>query len=148
MILLALVLQMTPAPATACTAVAPPPAGLAAWNAPPSAAPTIGRPAALTLAVAATAGLTVEHMPAPGSFAGRYAFAIDTPGTYRVALSAGAWIDVVDGRGKALESIAHTQGPACSGIRKIVDFALAPGAYTLQLSGAKAPALRVLIVAK
>ena len=50
--------------------------------------------------------------------------------------------------GKIIGSVAHTEGPPCSGIRKIVDFTLAPGRYALQLSGATKAPTRVLIVPK
>ena len=47
-----------------------------------------------------------------------------------------------------LKSAGHMEGAVCSGIRKIVDFVLEPGTYTLQLSGAKAAQMRVLIATK
>src|SRR3546814_2325418 len=53
---------------------------------------------------------------------------IATAGTYRVALSEGAWVDMVRD-GTSLPSVAHGHGPRCSGIHKIVDFKLAPGRY-------------------
>ncbi|ABE63535.1 hypothetical protein Nham_2757 [Nitrobacter hamburgensis X14] len=62
-------------------------------------------------------------------------------GTYRVALDSAAWIDLVRGR-QAVISIAHGHGPACTGIRKIVDFPLAPGLYTLQIAANGQPQRR------
>ncbi len=59
----------------------------------------------------------------------------------------GAWIDVVRD-GKPLESIAHGHGPACSGIRKIVDFALQPGRYLVSIDGNEAPEVSILVAAK
>ena len=50
-----------------------------------------------------------------------------------MALGSGAWIDVVKD-GKAIESTAHGHGPDCSGVRKVVDFPLQPGSYTLQVA--------------
>jgi hypothetical protein len=82
---------------------------------------------------------------APGDQGGLIAFRVGLTGTYRVALGAGAWVDVVRS-GKLLTSIAHGHGPACTGIRKTVDFDLAPGDYLLQLSAAHAPTVAVLIV--
>ena len=52
---------------------------------------------------------------------------------YRIALGSGAWIDLIS-NGKPVISIAHGHGPACTGIRKMVDFDLKPGHYTLQIS--------------
>lgn len=76
---------------------------------------------------------------------GLASFKIDKAGTYFVALGAAAWIDVVDRNGKAHASVAYGHGPDCSGIRKIVDFKLTPGAYTLQISGADVAEVEVLV---
>jgi hypothetical protein len=65
-------------------------------------------------------------------------------GTYRLALGGKAWIDVVQ-KGKTVESVAHGHGAPCSGIAKQVDFTLAPGDYTIQLTGAQADALDMLV---
>lgn len=136
----------------ACTADAPPPAGLEEWA-------TIRAMSMGPVKIGETTGLMLqpsakvvfarppERTPGAGTFSGAYSFNIQTAGTYRIALSAGAWIDVV-GDNRAIASVAHTEGPSCSGIRKIVDFTLPPGAYRLQLSGAKAAEMRVLIVPK
>ena len=74
--------------------------------------------------------------PVPGTFGGNFALHVAAAGQYRVALSAGAWIEMV-GNGKPIASVAHLHGPACSGIGKIVAFALAPGDYVVQLSEAQ-----------
>ena len=149
-ILFALMLQAAPAPV--CTTTVAPPAGLAAWS----------KVSAITkgpIAIDQGTGLRLQPVetvvfapvpdraPKPGSFGGVYQFNVATAGTYRIALEAGAWIDVVHD-GKSLTSVAHIEGPACSGIRKIVDFTLAPGRYALQLSGAKEAPMRVLIAPK
>ena len=63
---------------------------------------------------------------------------------YRIALGAGAWIDVVED-GRAVTSVAHAHGPACSGIHKTVDFDLAPGKYVLQVAGSDAPVATVMV---
>lgn len=94
--------------------------------------------AAVDLALADTPAVRYVLRPShPGgsvSHGGMLAFKVDRPGTYRVAIGSGAWIDVVKG-GAALESIAHGHGPNCSGIRKMVDFSLQPGVYVLQVAG-------------
>jgi hypothetical protein len=151
--LLALAFQAAaPAPAPVCIATVAPPAGLEAWST--VSAITMG-----PITIGQTTGLMLQPVekvayspspsraPRPGTFGGVYQVTVATAGTYRIALEAGAWIDVVRD-GKVLESVAHTEGPPCSGIRKIVDFTLAPGRYSVQLSGAKAAPMRVLIASK
>ena len=64
--------------------------------------------------------------------------------SYRVALGGKAWIDVVRG-GAAVASVAHGHGPACTGVTKMVEFILAPGTYTVQLSGSEADSLALLV---
>lgn len=150
-----LLLQAAPAAVAAapvCTAAVAPPAGLEAWGT--TAGTTAdaidpGKATELTLLSIAdvTFPLAPERKPADGTFGGVYHVAIATAGTYRVALQNGAWIDLVRD-GKSLTSVAHMEGAPCSGIRKIVDFTLQPGTYMLQLSGAKAPRMRVLIATK
>lgn len=145
----ALLIQATPAPAMAsCTAIAPPPAGLEVWSPRPAATTiAIGSPAALTLSPIAGYSLALkpDRPPAPDSFALDTTFSVTTAGTYRVALSGGAWIDMIRD-GKVIASSAHTEGSACSGIRKIVDFPLTSGTYTLQLTGAKSATMTVLVM--
>jgi hypothetical protein len=67
-------------------------------------------------------------------------------GTYRVVLGSRAWIDLVTARGTPVPSAAHSMGPACTGIRKMVDFALGAGSYTIQLSGNAEQAISVLVI--
>jgi hypothetical protein len=67
------------------------------------------------------------------SYGGMFNFRAETDGTYRVALGSAAWIDVLNGE-TAVVSTAHGHGPVCSGIRKIVDFPLKAGPYTLQIA--------------
>lgn len=84
------------------------------------------------------------------SFGGIFAFRVPEAGRYRVALGSAAWIDVVEtgaiGKdGSGLASIAHGHGPDCSGIRKMVDFALEPGDYVLQIAANARAALPLLV---
>lgn len=85
-----------------------------------------------------------EREPKPDSFGGVIAFEVQQAGTWRVALGVGGWVDVL-ADGKAASSTAHGHGPACSGIRKIVDFALPAGIHTLQISGAAADSIDVMV---
>jgi hypothetical protein len=65
-------------------------------------------------------------------------------GTYQVNLSSGAWIDMLKD-GAAVQSGAHAPGPACSGIRKTVQFPLQPGHYVIQLSANGDPTIAVMV---
>jgi hypothetical protein len=149
------VLLLQAAPATAapvCTAIVTPPAGLEAWSVAPGMTGDViapGKNIALTLEPidSITFPLPLERKPAAGTFGGVYHVTVATAGTYRVALQNGAWIDLVRD-GKSLTSVAHMEGAPCSGIRKIVDFALQPGTYIVQLSGAKTAQTRILIATK
>jgi hypothetical protein len=93
---------------------------------------------AVDLALADTPAVAYIVRPShPGgsvSHGGMLAFAIDSAGIYRVAIGSGSWIDLVKDTA-LLESVGHGHGPNCSGIRKMVDFALQPGAYVLQIAG-------------
>ncbi|THD58175.1 MAG: homogentisate 1,2-dioxygenase [Phenylobacterium sp.] len=80
----------------------------------------------------------------PASHSGLFDVKIEQPGTYVVGLGAGAWIDVLKD-GKALSSIGHDHGPACSTLRKMVEFPLQPGRYLLQVSGAPDAKLSILV---
>lgn len=149
--------EMADAPVACPATPAALPADLAGWTrmTPVRAGATMATAAGLTLGTGARATL----LPATGvgfalaprkpgdaaSSGGLFAFAAPAPGRYRVALGAGAWIDVVRD-GIAVASIAHARGPACSGIRKMVDFDLAAGRYLLQIAGNQEAALSLMVV--
>lgn len=111
---------------------------------------------AATLAIGSAADATlkstanvryVTRPEKPGgsvSYGGLYSFTVDRAGTYRVALGSGAWINVLKGK-TAITSTAHGHGPDCSGVRKMVDFPLTPGRYTLQIAGNGEPTLPLMI---
>jgi len=146
--ILALLLQAA-APAACPTPVSPPPE-LAGWTMPRALSAAgelvVGRAYRVPLRPVGTVRFAVPQGRAakPGSRAGAFGFAVARAGTYRVALDSGLWVDVVGG-GRALASTAHGHGPACSGVRKMVDFAMAPGRYVLQLSGADTAEARVMV---
>jgi hypothetical protein len=132
--------------APACTAPADLPPLFASWRTPTALAAGTDRKGAAraVLAPGQAAILALSQTPKvayllrpakPGgsvSFGGLASFTVKEAGTWRVALGAGAWIDVVKD-GKASESVAHGHGPDCTGVRKMVDYQLAPGRYTLQI---------------
>jgi hypothetical protein len=107
----------------------------------------IGQASQITLAPteAITYPLRPEKPGGPGTFGGLLRFVVARQGTYRVVLGTAAWIDLVAPGGTAVPSAGHSHGPACTGIRKIVEFALIPGSYTLQMSGNATRATEVLV---
>lgn len=108
---------------------------------------TLGERAEVTLAD--TANVTYlavpEHAPPSGSKGGLVKFVAAAAGAYRVALGTGAWIDVLDAKARPIASFAHNAGATCSGIRKMVDFKLAPGTYAVQLSGSNDTTMGVTV---
>jgi hypothetical protein len=130
------------------------PAWLAPWS-DPIAFSEIVPGQAVTLALAP---LVVGNMLGPprngwrGASTGKVLwFDITEPGTYAIVLDVPAWIELVWHRGDrndshGVESASHAHGPPCSTIRKIVNFELIPGNYTMQLSGTNAASARLLIV--
>ena len=141
-----------------CDAVVPPPPALAGWSSKADVAAAAKADdlstAGLTVNRAATVALhptrEISFITQPdkpgGSVAhgGLLAIAIDKAGTYQVNLSTGAWIDLVKD-GKSVLSTAHAPGPACTGIRKTVQFPLQPGKYVLQISANADPTIAVMI---
>ena len=113
----------------------------------PAAALTPGR--AVNAALHPAAQLAFVMAPgkplAPGGQGGMLSLTISQPGVYAIALGSGAWIDVLKGVAP-VESTAHSHGPACSSIHKIVDFPLQPGSYVVQLSGGPDPITSILVV--
>ena len=67
------------------------------------------------------------------------------PATYRFAIGNASWIDIVKD-GEKIQSVRHGGGPACSGIRKMVDYPLQQGTYLIQLSAGGDPQVGVLVV--
>lgn len=144
-------------PATACTSATPLPPELAAWNKPVAlaAGATADTASLLTSGVAATvtlhpaSHLRYAHSPekpgAADSHGGLLSFEVPQAGTWRIALATAAWIDVL-ANGEPVASTAHGHGPACSGIRKMVDFQLQPGRHLLQITGSAAATQTVLVV--
>lgn len=78
------------------------------------------------------------------SYGGMLELTIAKAGTYQLGLASPAWIDVLKDKAKVVSS-AHGHGPACSTVRKVVDFPLQPGRYVLQLSANADPAVAIMI---
>lgn len=149
--------QMDHAP-TQCAAAADLPAAMASWRSPvplkagsdrKSAARAVLTPGqTVTLALLPTPRVAYPVRPAkPGgsvSHGGLARFTVKEAGTWRVALGSGAWVDVISD-GQTATSIAHGHGPDCTGIRKMVDYDLKPGRYTLQIAANGEDALTLLV---
>lgn len=152
-LLLAAAPDAAPVCPTAAAKLAPP---LAGWNGTAPVLPHAGAAANLPLGrrfdVTLVDGGTVRYVvapekaPPPGTNGGVLTFRVVRAATYRVALGTAAWLDVVKD-GKPVAASAHGHGAACSGIRKMVDFALAPGRYALQISGSKDVVASVMVTA-
>jgi hypothetical protein len=104
---------------------------------------SVGQAAIVSLHPAKHLALAPTPKAADGN-GGTLSLPITTAGTYRVALGGNAWVDVVQ-HGKALTSAAHAHGPKCTGVGKIVSFRLAPGNYTIQLSGSDSANMTLLV---
>ncbi|ODU20595.1 MAG: hypothetical protein ABS87_09610 [Sphingomonas sp. SCN 67-18] len=79
-----------------------------------------------------------------GGHGGLFSFEVAQPGTYRIAMGGSGWIDVLNG-GRPASTSAHGHGPACSAIRKIVDFPLNRGRYVVQVTGNPEASVALLI---
>ena len=148
-------------PPETCTAKAPPPAGMEAWSSPaPLAAARseadLGK-AALKPGQAINVGFSPvaqvkyrvapEKADGPATFGGLYRLTIAEPGVYRVASSAAPWMDVFAlGSTTPTKTVRFGHGPACTGLGKMVEFALQPGQYLLQFSESLTPDPELLVV--
>jgi hypothetical protein len=104
----------------------------------------------VTLALVA---LTDANLPAPperapkeGTFAGFTKFtAAPKAGSYTISLSAGAWVDVVQG-GHPLKPKAFSGATDCDGVRKTMKYELSATPFVLQVSGARENSISVAIL--
>ena len=134
-----------------CPAEAPLPDYLSAFASPASFSGdatmvTTGLAVKLKLAPIETVTGLVDQQPKPGTFAGRATLVVPTAGTYGIAASAGAWINVIDA-GTALTSTDHAHVD-CSAVHKIVYYDLKPGLYGFEVSNTPKDSLTVLLFAK
>lgn len=148
--------QADEAKGATCTASVTPAGELAPWSNPAPLAAAGDAARAPVVAPGQAAEVTLLPTPQvryplrpekPGgsvSYGGLIGVNIAEAGTYRVALGSGAWIDLVKD-GVAAKSVAHGHGPDCTGVRKMVDFPLLPGRYTLQLGANGTASIRVLV---
>jgi len=132
-----------------------------AWKgwAVPEAVPAAATPAtqseiligqAYTAPLKATASVSYSVQPKKtleGTFGGLFMLTVEKAGVYTVGLDQSGWVDVVRD-GKVIKSSGHGHGPDCSTIRKMVDFRLDPGHYTVQVSNAPKETAVIAVVAK
>lgn len=129
MTLMSALLLQSATPPAACAAIDQSlPANLTAWRTPAAAGATVAPGQAVTYAPSTPLILVITEA-----------------GTYGVAIDQAAWVDVARD-GAALHSNGNGHGPACSSIRKIVDFQLQPGRYTITLNRTQTPTVRLLVV--
>jgi hypothetical protein len=98
----------------------------------------LGSAVKLGLLPRAEAKLPMEPSRKPRSlesYAGFVSYAaVPQPGVYRITLSEGAWIDVMQD-GKEVKSGAFSGVTGCEGIRKSVKFDLAARRFLVEISG-------------
>jgi hypothetical protein len=81
----------------------------------------------------------------PDSYAGfMRVSALPKPGTYRITLSHGAWIDVVQD-GHEVKSSAFSGATGCDGIRKSVKFELTAKPFIIEISGTTAHSISIVV---
>jgi hypothetical protein len=81
----------------------------------------------------------------PSAFAGHFVLAAPAkPGVYRLTMSSGAWVDVLDG-GAYLHPIAFSGARECDGARKSVKFDLPARPLALQFSGVARDRISVIV---
>lgn len=146
MILAALLLaQAAAAPACPATPVPLPPA-LAGWR---QGATELAAMKAVTLDTVDPAMVRLADAPPPehpGQMA-MASFRVSAAGTYGIALDQKGWIDIYTaGSHIPLVSTQHGHGPTCSGIRKIVRFALTPGEYRVVVGGLEGARAKLMLV--
>ena len=90
-------------------------------------------------------GVAPERKPDVYKFGGMIPVAVKKAGRLIVALDAGAWIDLVRD-GAVVKSVTHGHGPACSGIRKMVEFDVPQGRYQLQIVNAPTASIHAMAV--
>ena len=87
-----------------------------------------------------------ERAPKDGTMAGFASFkGAPKAGLYTISLSAGAWIDVVQG-GHFLKPKAFSGATDCDGIRKTMKYELAAQPFVLQVSSAKEAAISIAVL--
>lgn len=82
-----------------------------------------------------------------GSYGGLAQLHVEHAGIYKVGIGDFAWIDLTRDF-KPMPTLSFGHGPECTGIKKVVIYGLEAGDYAFEVSGEKAPSLRVIVVAE
>ncbi|MEZ5937271.1 MAG: hypothetical protein R3C52_03530 [Hyphomonadaceae bacterium] len=88
---------------------------------------------------------TPEKMGAVDSYGGVFSVTVEVAGTYAVALDSKAWIDMLEG-GNVVASAAHSHGPECTTIRKVVSFELQPGPHVIQIAASANAEMAIMVL--
>jgi hypothetical protein len=93
-------------------------------------------------------GVDTRHATVLSPRAGRIEtrVTIRKAGVFGIAIDRQGWIDVAPARGKPLRMVSESQGPRCSGIRKIVRFRLRPGDYRIRVGKLTGERVRLMLV--
>jgi hypothetical protein len=87
-----------------------------------------------------------ERAPKEGTFAGFTSFkAPPKAGAFTVSLSAGGWVDLVQG-GHVLKPKAFSGATDCDGIRKTMKYEISASPFVLQVSGTKEDSISIAIL--
>ncbi|HKA75621.1 MAG TPA: hypothetical protein VKD19_00795 [Pseudolabrys sp.] len=81
----------------------------------------------------------------PDSYAGFISVPyLQKPGMYRISLSKGAWIEVLQ-NGHQVKSVASSGATGCDGIRKSVKFDLTTAPFTIELSDTTENSIAIVV---
>jgi hypothetical protein len=81
----------------------------------------------------------------PNSYAGFVTLVAPAKaGLYRITVTHGAWIDVVQG-GQLLKSTDHTGAIGCDGLAKSVKFNLAATPFSVEISSSTTPSISLVV---
>jgi hypothetical protein len=127
------------------------PRTIVAATMPGPGAPRLEPEQAYELRLAEQRGVTYAVQPAKASgredaHGGLVRLHVTKPGLYRVSISSGHWVDVVDGT-QLLKSRGFSASHGCERLHKSVEFELPAGDLTLQLSGATEGTVRIAVTA-
>ena len=111
-----------------------------------AALPSTGITLALRELVEAKLPSPPERAPKEGTFAGFANFrSAPKAGLYTVSLSAGGWVDLVQG-GHFLKPKAFSDATDCDGIRKIMKYEISASPFVLQVSGTREDSVSIAIL--
>ncbi|WP_338330657.1 hypothetical protein [Commensalibacter sp. Nvir] len=79
------------------------------------------------------------------SYAGLVSFNVRQVGTYRIITNGRPWIDIVQ-KGKIIDAKAHQHGENCQGAEKILDYALSPGDYDMEVASSGKKKIKLFII--